>query len=86
MIQAKVRCIASTPPHWDPEGSNGSRVVRFTPVYDSDPAHPNYQWSQATPAGYFEMSVTNPDAAGAFVPNEEYLVTFEPVTAPAPPA
>jgi hypothetical protein len=78
-VQAKVRCISATPPHWDPEATQGSRVVRFTPVYDSNPEHPNFKWSQATPAGYFEMHVTNPDAAGAFVENEEYLVTFEKV-------
>lgn len=78
-VQAKVRCIANSSPHWDPEGHNGSRVVRFTPVYDPNPEHPNHQWSQATPAGYFEMSITNPAAADAFEVNEEYLVTFEKV-------
>ena len=78
-VQAKVRCIASTPPPGAPEATQGTRVVRLTPVYDSNPDHPNHKWSQATPAGYFELSITNPEAAGVFVENEEYLVTFEKV-------
>jgi len=82
-VQAKVRCIANGPSAWDTTGASG-RQVRFTPVYDPDPSHPNFQWSQATPSGYFEMYVTNPAAYEAFEVNQEYLVTFEPVVPPAP--
>jgi hypothetical protein len=77
-VQAKVRCIANSAPQWDSAGT--TRIARFTPVYDSDPAHPNFEWSQATPAGYIELSITNPAAVAAFEVGAEYLLTFEPVT------
>lgn len=80
-VQAKVRCIANTPAHWDPEG-NSYRIARFTPVYDSDPASPNFEWSQATPSGYVELTITNPAAFGQFEANKEYTLTFDEAAAP----
>ena len=77
VVRAKVRCIANGASAWDKEGTSG-RMVRFTPVYDPDPQHPNFGWSQATPSGYFEMFVTNPAAYETFEVNKEYLVSFEP--------
>jgi hypothetical protein len=82
-VQAKVRCIGNSPPPWDNGGSSGSQIARFTPVYDSDPDHPNFEWSQYTPSGYVELTITNPDAFGQFEVNKEYTLTFEP-DAPAP--
>ena len=81
-VQAKVRCIANTAPHWDADGSS-QRVVRFTPVYDADPAHPNFAWSQATPSGYVELTITNPAAFAAFEVNAEYTLTFDEARVPA---
>jgi hypothetical protein len=75
-VQAKVRCIGNSAPPW----GDTQRTVRFTPVYDSDPAHPNFKWSQATPSGYIELNVSNPAAFDAFEVNQEYLLTFEPAT------
>lgn len=74
-IQAKVRCIGNSPPPWNSDGS--VRVARFTPVYDSDPSHPNFAWSQATPSGYVELTITNEEAFSKFKPNTEYLLTFD---------
>lgn len=78
-VQAKVRCTANSAPPWD-TGATTMRIARFTPVYDADPAHPNFKWLEATPAGYVELSITNPAASGAFEVGAEYLLTFEPVT------
>lgn len=75
-IQAKVRCIGNSAPQWAAD-SDSMRIARFTPVYDADPDHPNYVWSQATPAGYIELTITNPAAFSEFEPNREYLLTFE---------
>jgi hypothetical protein len=74
-VQAKVRCIGNSAPAWDANGT--MRAVRFTPVYDPDPAGPNFEWSQATPSGYVELTITNPAAFGAFEVNKEYTLTFD---------
>lgn len=78
-VQAKVRCVSNFPggPYQNPE-PDAPRMVRFTCVYDSDPNHPNFEWAQATPSGYFEMFVSNPDAYDRFEVGQEYLVTFDP--------
>jgi hypothetical protein len=77
-VQAKVRCIGNNTPQWAAE-SDTMRIARFTSVYDANPDHPNFKWSQATPSGYLELTITNPDAFNQFEMNKEYLVTFEPV-------
>jgi hypothetical protein len=74
-MQAKMRCISNEKPSYNQDGS--VRMFRFTPVYDADPSHPNFAWSQATPAGYVELMVTNQDAFGSVQPGQEYLLTFE---------
>lgn len=38
----------------------------------------NKTWAKYTPAAQINLTITNPDAFGAFVPGQEYLVTFEP--------
>ena len=53
------------------------RIARFTPVYDVDPSHPNYEWSVATPSGYIELAITNEAAFSKFEPGREYLLTFD---------
>lgn len=37
----------------------------------------NREWSQATPAARFELTITNPQAAAFFVLGQEVYVTFE---------
>jgi len=76
-VQAKVRCTGNSAPAWADKYNDTIRTVRFTPVYDLDPAHPNFEWSQATPSGYVELTITNPAAFGAFEVNKEYTLTFE---------
>lgn len=81
-VQAKVRCISNIRPAWVGDAGDQPetmRVVRFTPVYDQDPSHPNFEWSQATPAGYLELTITNPAAFERFEVNKEYLLTLAEV-------
>lgn len=77
-VQAKVRCIAISTPYWD--STDNSRVVRFSPVYDPDTNSPNYGWSEATPSGYIELTITNRAAYDQFEVNREYIVTFDGVS------
>jgi hypothetical protein len=80
-VQAKVRCIGnSASAYYNDNGADTFRLVRFTPVYDPNPESPNFEWSQATPSGYIELGVSNPQAFGKFEVGGEYLLTFEPVT------
>ena len=44
------------------------QVVKAGAVYSSDPTDPNYSFSQATPHAELTMTITNPAAFGAFVP------------------
>jgi len=74
-VQAKVRCIGNSAPQWDSAGT--MRMARFTPVYDADPAAPNFEWSQATPSGYLELCITNEAAFSKFEVGREYLLTFD---------
>lgn len=53
------------------------RQVFLNPVYSSDPASPNYSWSQATPSGKLEMTITNPGAFEQFGVGKEFLMTFQ---------
>lgn len=46
----------------------GYKRVELSPVYSSDKSSPNYSWSQATPSGKMEMTITNPGAFGQFKP------------------
>jgi hypothetical protein len=80
MVKAKVRCIGNSKPQYYPDDSEDTaRLVRFTPVYDADPQSPNYEWSQATPSGYIELFVSNPDAFDKFQVGVEYMLMFEVV-------
>lgn len=78
-VQAKVRCISNAAPvYFQPGTDDTFRLVRFTPVYDPDPASPNYSWSEATPSGYIELGISNRAAFDDFEVGHEYLLTFEP--------
>lgn len=55
------------------------RQVFLNPVYSSDKSSPNYSWSQYTPSGKLEMTITNPTAYEQFVPGKVFLMTFEAV-------
>lgn len=52
--------------------------VYLNPVYSSDKSTPNHSWSEATPNGKLEMTITNMAAVDKFVPGIEYDITFTP--------
>ncbi len=49
-------------------------TVTMSPVY----GEANKPWSQATPQGKIEMSITNPDAVDQFELGKSYFVDFSP--------
>jgi len=56
-------------------GGTPLRTVSLAPV--SGPG--NEEWSQYTPSGRIEMTITNPEAAKQFELGKDVLVTFCPV-------
>jgi hypothetical protein len=68
------------------DGVQMSESVTMHPVYSSDPASPNYSFSQATPSGQVQMFITNPDAFGFFELHHEYDIHFAKTAKAAPAA
>lgn len=66
-IVARMKCEAILP-------GIDAESVSLVPVYSDDPAHPNHQWSKWTPAGSLVLTISNPDARGAFTVGGEYEV------------
>lgn len=58
------------------QGKQYAEVVTLSCVYDANPEHPNFKWSQATPSGGLNLNITNPDAFGVIKPGQEYMVTI----------
>lgn len=52
------------------------RQVHLAPVYSNDKSSANYSWSQATPSGKLEMTITNPAAFEQFAVGKCFLMTF----------
>ena len=73
MITAKFKCVKSTQ-------TEASDFVEFTPVYSADKDSVNYSWSQATPSGQLQLSITNKDAMYKFIPGKEYFITIDDLT------
>ncbi|RYX83950.1 hypothetical protein EON83_12495 [bacterium] len=60
----------------DPQGKKLCEKVTLAPIQSSDPNSPNYSFSQYTPSGGIEMTITNPDLWGNVVGT--YLIDFTP--------
>ncbi len=52
--------------------------VRLRPVFSNDKESPNYSFSQATPSGVLELTITNTAAWGAFEIGREYDIVISP--------
>ena len=68
-IIAKMRCDEVT------KTSYGAELVKLNAVYGDSPE--NKSFSEATPSASIQMTVTNKEAHGAFVPGGEYFIRFE---------
>jgi len=65
-IRAKFLCIRVTNDMYGNEG------VELQPVYGDGKA--NDQWSEATPSGKLEMTISVKGAQGKFEPSKEYFL------------
>lgn len=59
------------------DGAQSYEDITLHPVYSSDPNHPNYSFSQATPSGQVQMHISNPGAFGFFELHKEYDIEFK---------
>lgn len=75
MVTARFHCHTVSDPGW----SESARIVRLAPVYGPDGTS-NAEWSKYTPAGYLEMTITNPIAFEQFIEGHEYLISFQDAT------
>lgn len=56
----------------------GGIGVTLQPNYqDAEGKRINQEWSEATPNGRIEMTITNPSASDQFALGREFTVTFE---------
>lgn len=68
---------------------NGAKVVVLTPQYDQSIPE-DRRFHDATPSGHFEMTINNPKAVEALMPEgklgKEFYIDLTPVPEPEPPA
>jgi hypothetical protein len=76
MVRCKLRCNSVV-------AESGIRKVTLNPVYDSNPASPNFRWSDATPSGEITLTITNPSAFNQFTEGQHYFADFEQCAAEA---
>lgn len=76
MVTCKFRCVRNSAPDNWPDAN--CRVVRLVPFYDPDD-ETNKSWSEATPSGAIEMTITNPAAFEQFEVDAEYYIDFRKV-------
>lgn len=55
------------------DGTVGSRRVEMSAVYGQNGSE-NAAWSKATPVGRLEMTITNMEAAGQFLPGQSWYL------------
>lgn len=74
--QVKAKFFVSSVQHVHTGGVDSCANITLQPVYgDSDE---NKTWSQYTPSGKLEMTVTNPKAIEQFELGKPYYLTFTP--------
>lgn len=75
-VRCKFYCtsVAQTANQPSTNDPNAGKVVQeqiaLAPVYGED----NKPWSKFTPCGSMQLTITNPDALGAFVPGQVYFI------------
>lgn len=82
-VRCKFYCtsVAQTASQPAAEGATPGPVtqeqITLAPVY----GEANKPWSQYTPCGQLQLTITNPDALGAFKPGEVYFIDISPAAA-----
>lgn len=73
IIKAKFTVESVTKHSW------GDEAVRLQPVYEgaTQNAEEDKHFSEATPSGSIELTISNKSVHGHFVPGEAHYVTFE---------
>jgi len=69
-----VARTASQPTATGTPGAPVSEQITLAPVYGEE----NKPWSQYTPCGQLQMTITNPAALGAFEPGKAYYLDISP--------
>jgi len=69
--RAKIRCTSINK-------DTTTENVAFMAVYSEDPNNENKWFSDATPALYLNIVISNPAAQGSFVIGKEYYLDFSP--------
>ncbi|MEH2193418.1 MAG: hypothetical protein V7K98_12375 [Nostoc sp.] len=74
MIRAKFTCQQKTLNH-----ETQTETVILTPVTSNPPNEENLTFWKATPAGWIELQITNPEASAQFSVGTDYYVDFTAV-------
>ncbi|WP_259667921.1 hypothetical protein [Rhizobium lentis] len=74
VVTAKFRCMNINHAHTGPDSSVAT--VQMFPVWEQDGV--NKKWSQATPNGKLEMTITVPETVARFELGKEYFLDFRP--------
>ncbi|MHC1791833.1 hypothetical protein [Solidesulfovibrio sp.] len=73
-VRAKFRCN-HVQDNAQATAMAGTGVTVFmTPVFSDDPSSDNKKFTDATPAGNFNMTITVPETAAFFVVGQEYYL------------
>jgi hypothetical protein len=76
MVRAKMRCVEKVQ---RTQAYGVAKPVETEGVILQAVTGPgNEEWSQWTPAGKVEMSITNPNAINQFEVGKDYFVDFSP--------
>lgn len=76
MITARMYVAESTRVGYPNGGTAPAEKIKLAAVYSSDPADPNFSYSQATPSASFELYINNPDAIGQLEPGKTYDIAI----------
>lgn len=70
-VRARMKCTEVKKTEW-------ATQVALQPFHSTDPDDPNKSYSEATPCGKVELTITNKAAADAFEVGKFYRIDFTP--------
>lgn len=79
-IKAKFS-VVSVGESLDSQNNKYAELLTLRPVYSTDPNSENYSFSQFTPNGLLELTITNQAIWGQFAPGQEFYLDLSPVYA-----